>query len=296
VGRRDGNAAGVQSVIEAIRVDEPLFVLGGGDYAYARGDSRYHETGAAVDAWFQQMEPLIARVPFQAQYGNHEVSLGEKFRDWAPHFAHPPGFEHARSHSFDVGDVHVAGLFAPEGKPGAEQIAWLEADLGAARARGARWVVVYQHQPLFASGRSHPADPAIARLLGPIFERHGVDLHLSGHDQSYERTVPIAGLSEGPEVRSDSLETYTAGDGVIYAKVSPGGKRSDIGNDFSRFRAEQPAFVAVRDNTGHHYALVDVHAAGELAVQVMRVPDDGSPRKCIDSFHIVSPERTGGAR
>jgi 3',5'-cyclic AMP phosphodiesterase CpdA len=292
-GRRDGNASGTLRVIEALLAARPLFVLGGGDYAYARGDGRFREVGEAVDAWFDQMEPLIARIPFLPQYGNHEVSLGERFRDWAPRFAHPEGSEQARSYSFAVADVHFAALFVPEGLPGAEQIAWLEADLAAARARGVRWRVVYQHQPIFASGRSHPSDPRVARLLGPVFERHRVDLHLSGHDQSYERTHPLVGLAEEPLVASRAVDRYAKGKGVIYAKVSPSGKRSDIRNDFSRFHSERPSHVAVRDDTAHHYALVDVQVSGELAVRVFQIGEDAGPPKCIDAFRIVDPTAEG---
>jgi hypothetical protein len=290
-GRSDGNTSGTTRTIEALALDRPLFVLGGGDYAYARGDRRFHEVGDAVDAWFDQMEPLIARVPFLPQYGNHEVSLGEKFRDWAPRFTHPEGFGDARSYSFDVGDAHFAGLFVPEGLPGAQQIAWLEADLAEARASDIRWLIVFQHQPIFASGRSHPAHPRVARLLGPIFERHRVDLHLSGHDQSYERSYPLLGLADEPVVVSVAVDTYTAGQGVIYAKVSPAGKRSDVRDDFSRFRLERQRYIAVRDDTAHHYALVDVHARGELAVRVFQIREDAGPRKCIDAFRIVERGR-----
>ena len=73
---------------------------------------------------------------------------------------------------------------------------------------------------------------------------------------------------------------------MIYAKVSPAGKRSDIRSDFSRFASEQPPYVAARDDTAHHYAVVDVHARGELEVRVFQVRDDAGPRKCIDAFRI----------
>jgi hypothetical protein len=290
-GRPDGRTSGTARVIEALVADRPLFLLGGGDYAHAQGDRRFREVGDAVDAWFDQMQPLIARVPFLPQYGNHEVLLGEKLRDWAPRFTHPDGFGDARSYSIDVGEAHFAALYVPEGLPGVEQIAWLEADLAAARARGLRWLVVFQHQPIIASGRSHPSDPRIARLLGPIFERHRVDLHLSGHDESYERTYPLLGLADEAVVASRAADSYTAGEGVIYAKVSPSGKRAGSRNDFSSFQAERQRCVAVRDDTAHHYALVDVHARGELAVRVFQIREDAGPRKCIDAFRIVERGR-----
>jgi hypothetical protein len=44
---------------------------------------------------------------------------------------------------------------------------------------------------LFAHGVCHPAREEVRETLQPILERCGVDLHLSAHDQSYERTPPL---------------------------------------------------------------------------------------------------------
>jgi hypothetical protein len=290
-GRPGGKTSRTTRVIEALAADRPLFVLGGGDYACSRGDRRFQEVGDAADAWFDQMEPLIARAPFLPQYGKHEVSLGEKFRDWAPRFTHPNGFGDARSYSFDVGDAHFTALFVPEGLPGAEQVAWLEADLADARARDIRWLIVFQHQSIFASGRGHANHPRLAQLIGPIFERHRVDLHLSGGDLSYERSYPLLGLANEQIVASLSADNYAAGQGVIYAKVSPAGRCSDNPDDASRVRRKPPRTIAVYEDAAYHYALVDVHPRGELAMQVFQIRDDAGPPKCIDAFRIVDRGR-----
>jgi hypothetical protein len=290
-GRPGGKTSRTTRVIESLAADRPLFVLGGGDYACARGDRRFHEVGDAVDAWFDQMEPLIARAPFLPQYGKHEVSLGEKFRDWAPRFIHTEGFGNARSYSLDVGDAHFAALFVPEALPGAEQVAWLETDLADARARDIRWLIVFQHQSIFAGGRGHATHPRLAQLIGPIFERHRVDLHLSGGDLSYERSYPLLGLANEPVVASVAADTYTAGQGVIYAKVSPAGRCAENRDDASRLPMERQRTIAVCDDNAHHYALVDVHARGELAMRVFQIRDDAAPPKCIDTFRIVDRGR-----
>jgi SAM-dependent methyltransferase len=287
-GREDGLADGVEQVIRELAAADPLFVLGGGDYAYADRDRRFADVREAVDAWFRQVEPLIARCPFMAQYGNHEVALGERFRDWSLRFAHPAGFGDGRNYSFDVGMAHFTALFVPDAAFDPGQTAWLEADLADARARGVRWLVVYQHEPMVGHGRSHPATPEVRGVLAPIFERHRVDLHLSGHDQNYERTYPLLDAASTPRITSDSQDHYPARTGVIYAKVSPGGKMSDIRGDFSRFTAGPPAFVAARDDTMHHFALVSVIADLELVVDVYGVIGDGSPRRLIDSFRITA--------
>jgi acid phosphatase type 7 len=287
IGRPDGNATGTRQVVEELLADDLLFVLGGGDYAYANRDRRYAEVGDAVDAWFVQMEPVIARRPFMAQFGNHEIFLTERFRDWAPRFAHSEGVDGGKCYSFDVGDVHFTALFAPGPTLSIEHVVWLNADLADARTHGARWLIVYQHEPIYGHGHSHPAQPELRRVLAPLFEKHRVDLHLSGHDQNYERTYPLLGVPAKPTPVSTALDRYEAGRGVVYAKVSPGGKLSEIRNAFSRFTTAQQPFVAVRDDTAHHYAVVSVRRDGELEVTTYSLVGDMTPKTVVDSFRIV---------
>ena len=104
-----------------------------------------------------------------------------------------------------------------------------------------------------------------------------------------------------PGVIGDAIEPFTFVEGSntlktglivpvpnpFPSKVSPSGKRSDNRGDFSRFVAESPPHVAVRDDTAHHYALVEVRARGELVVRVFQVREDAGPRKCIDTFRII---------
>ena len=112
-GRADRTTDAIPQVLEEIAVEPPLFYLGGGDYAYWRGDGRFRSAGEALDRWFDQMAPLWMRAPLMAQYGNHEVELEEGLEEWAARFAHPRGSRDGYSYSFDVGAAHFVGLFAP---------------------------------------------------------------------------------------------------------------------------------------------------------------------------------------
>lgn len=288
IGRLDGNSTGTQQIIEEIVADEPLFILGGGDYAYANRDKRYNDLNDAIDAWFGQMQPAIARFPFMAQYGNHEIFLVERFRDWAPRFAHPEGFDQGKNYSFDVGNAHFTAVYVPGSVLSLDQLLWLDTDLQKARNRGTQWLIVYQHEPIYGHGHSHPAKPEVRRVLAPIFEKHRVDLHLSGHDQNYERTYPLLGVPNNPTPTTTSIDRYEAGKGVIYAKVSPCGKMSEVRNDFSRFTTEQQPFITLRDDTAHHYALVTVRGSRELEVNIYSVFGNGMPKKLLESFCLVA--------
>jgi len=289
-GRRDGLANGVEPVLDAVMAVRPLFVLGGGDYAYADSDARFPVAGAAVDAWVQQVRPLAARCPMVLQFGNHEVSLGERWLDYAELFPGPAPALGGRCGSFDAGAAHFAGVFAPEDGVDVEVVQWLEDDLAAARSRGARWLVVWQHGPLLASGTAHPASPRLRRQLGPTLERHGVDLHLSGHDQCYERTFPLRGLAGSPTVTSTATDRYPAKAGVICAKVSPGGKHSSRGGG-SLLLEPQIEFTACRNDRAHHVAVATVDGQARLEVEVLAVRPGWVPR-VIDRFVIEAARRS----
>jgi hypothetical protein len=235
------------------------------------------------------MAPLFAHAPFMSQYGNHEVELGEDIDEWAARFAHPRGSSDGRCYSFDVGPAHFVGLLAPGRAPDPSHLRWLEADLSSESARAAAWRIVFQHAPVFASGSSHPARPEV-RALMPVFERLGVDLHLSGHDQNYERTHPLRGArAQEPRARTMDCTHYAAGGGVVYAKVSPAGKLSERGLDFSRFAGRAGAEIAARHDRAHHWARLDV-SEQQLGVEVLGLADEGSPLRTVDHFALVQPE------
>ena len=120
----------------------------------------------------------------------------------------------------------------------------------------------------------------------PYFDKYNVDLVISGHDQSYERTYALRHEGETPVVTQPSLDTYTQGNGVVYAKISPSGKQSEISKDFSKFTEEQQSFMACRDDTAHHYAVVTVAATGALEVDVYSLPPHGTQSTRFDRFTI----------
>ena len=284
-GRADGTTRAQPAVLQALAEADAHVVLGGGDYAYADNDARYRDHADAIDRWWDELEPVFARTPFMAQYGNHDVELGERYEDWAPRLAHPAGSPGGRSYSFDLGAAHFVALHAPGRAPGEDDVAWLERDLASEQARAASWRVVYQHAPPFAAGRCHPARPDVTRLTA-LFERLGVDLHLSAHDQSYERTHALRGGIATPPKSSDGrVHRYAAGDGPIYAKISPAGKLSERGLGFSTFAADAPPVVAARDDAHHHWGVLDIDR-DVLRLRVEAISSDGERRPPIEEIAL----------
>ncbi len=298
-GRADGLSDGTTRVVYQVRDAAPHFVLGGGDYAYRSTDPRLRSGQEAVRAWLEEVEPIATGRPLMLQYGNHEVGLGERHRDWAVHFPQLRTLltGRSRSYSFDAGPCHVTAFYAPTEDISPDEVAWLWQDLDAARARGCRWSVVFQHQPLLAHGSSHPADGTVERALARVLQHHRVDLHLSAHDQNYERTHPVTWAGDGeaqvacrPEPGSPAR--YPQGAGVVLAKVSPSGKRSDRGGDFSRLPRELPPVVAVADDAAHHFAVVDVDDA-RLELTTYAISGADAPLERIDHL-VIEGEAVGG--
>ena len=288
-GRPDGLASATERIRNLSLESNVLFLLGGGDYAYGSSDGRFDFPMDAADEWFRQWQPVLSRFPLMAQYGNHESFLRENVRQWLPRFGHPKGFRDGSSYAFDIGCTHFAAMFSPgDGYlPARDQIQWLENDLERANQAGACWRIVFQHDSLFAHGRSHPSDPRLRGLMTPIFERHAVDLVLTAQDQSYERTFPLRHTGDGLSPVGSEKSNYRAGDGVIYAKVSPAGKRSERTHDFSLFEQSQGPEIAIRSDKGHHYGRLSVEGADRLTVDVYELRDGDETPFVLDSFVIA---------
>ena len=85
--------------------------------------------------------------------------------------------------------------FYIHGYSGGEQTRWLEKTLSAASGNSAiDWIIVQMHQDaLSSSSNGNGSDKGIRESWLPLFDRHGVDLVLCGHDHDYERSWPVRG-------------------------------------------------------------------------------------------------------
>ncbi len=180
---------------------DPNVVLQLGDNAYNTGlDSEFQ---AKV---FDIYGSLMRRVPFWSCLGNHETGQSTSYVDTYPYFniytfpkagqcgGVSSGTEHY--YSFDYGNIHVISLdsMTADRSPGGAMATWLTNDLASTTST---WIICIFHHPPYTKG-SHNSDtetPLIqmrANIL-PILEAGGVDLVLSGHSHSYERSYLLDG-------------------------------------------------------------------------------------------------------
>jgi hypothetical protein len=136
--------------------------------------------------FFAVTRELLAQVRYLPAIGNHDLGWGSADPDV---FALPPGPagrpDHAYWYSLDVADIHLVFLDSNAYDVPAQE-KWLDADLGAARAKQARAIVALVHDGPYARG-IHRGNQLARERYVPILARHHVDLLLAGHDHLYQR-------------------------------------------------------------------------------------------------------------
>jgi acid phosphatase type 7 len=201
--------------------EHPALVLHTGDLSQESG------TLEQLDAtYFGAYAQLMSRAPFFPTPGNHDYwtdSGAPYLAVQAPPTTGVPARDAGRYYSFDWGNVHFVSLnsnlleFPADAQ---RMLDWLDLDL---ERQNRFWKVVYFHHPPYPTGH-HIDDPICAAVrdqVVPILERRGVQLVLSGHEHSYQRTAP---LRNGARVDANSGTVYIisgGGGGGLHAISSP---------------------------------------------------------------------------
>lgn len=185
--------SGAASLLE--RLDPDLALLPG-DIVYPSGKDRHYDA-----KYFRPYGRSISRIPFFPALGNHDY--GNTWFKGKGERRYRTGYRrvHRREkfYSFDAGDAHFAVLdtnapfwiaAAARVDKDSEQVRWLDEDLSRSRAP---WKFILMHVPLYSSGK-HGETPELQASLGPLLEKHKVDIVFQGHDHLYERTKPIRGV------------------------------------------------------------------------------------------------------
>lgn len=189
-------------------------------------------------------ERLGLVVPVQVVAGNHEEDTGEdgfidEFTECLPDRMISTG-EYGRQYFFDVGSLARIILISPDltiggthyyyGDGNANQV-WLEQAIDGARAAGIRWVVVGTHKPCISVGEYYCL--MYQDLFDVLIEKR-VDLVISGHDHSYQRSRQIADGAGCPQVVVDTYDPdcvvddgedgeYRQGEGPVFLVAGMGG-------------------------------------------------------------------------
>lgn len=177
-----GEPTATQSAFAAmVNVQEVDLALLLGDIIYPDGRASYYDP-----RYFQVFAPLLRHTPAWAAPGNHDYPALAAYLDaWYLPTNSLTGSE--LFYSFDYGDIHFVSLDTNVSFS-ASVLDWLVADLD---QTSRRWKIVFFHHTVYSCGSAHGSSTYLINLLGPIFEAHGVDLAIYGHDHDYERSFPM---------------------------------------------------------------------------------------------------------
>jgi PKD repeat protein len=262
-GTANSDARAVRDAYNAWSGSDPAnIVLMLGDNAYNDGTDAQYQS-AVFDTY-----PIILRqLPLWSALGNHDGKKADSATQTGPYydiFNLPAAGEIGglasgteAYYSFDYANIHFICLDSYETDRSVDgaMMTWLENDL--AMNTQQPWVVAFWHHPPYSKG-SHDSDLEerlidMREIALPILEDMGVDLVLSGHSHSYERSYLLDGhygssltldadfnvlnpgdgndTGDGAYAKPDEIAAARAG--AVYAVAGSSGKVSDAPLDHS---------------------------------------------------------------
>jgi hypothetical protein len=224
-----------------------------GDNAYSTGtDSEYQ---AAV---FNMYPGMLRTSPLWPTLGNHDGASADSSTQTGPYYnifklptqGEAGGLASGTEayYSFDFGNIHFICLESHETNRAVNgtMMTWLQNDVNSTNKD---WIIAFWHHPPYSKG-SHNSDSETQLIemrqnALPILEQAGVDLVLTGHSHSYERSFLIDGhygssstfassmKKDGGSGREDGTGAYTKPtdgpaphEGAVYAVSGSSGQTS----------------------------------------------------------------------
>lgn len=264
-----------------------------GDNAYANGTDQEYQNNV-----FDVYPAQFKNIPVFPAPGNHDyaqsgyqstASLGTNF-PYFNIFSIPTNSGTEKYYSTNYGNIHFIALdsYGSYNSSSSAMFRWLENDLS---NNNQQWTVVYFHHPPYTKG-SHDSDNEselidIRNNIIPLLESNGVDLVLSGHSHSYERSKFIKGhfgtentfnSSHIIQSGSDSYsKTSRTGNGTIYAVCGVSGKVSSTTSGF-------PHNAMQYSNANNYGSMILDFKGNSLTGQFLT-----STGSILDSFTITKP-------
>lgn len=193
-----------------------------GDNAYSSGTDAEYQSKL-----FNIYPQMLKQSSSWPTIGNHDAGSADSATQTGPYYNNFTMPKNAEAggvasgteayYSFDYGNIHFVVLDSQEtsrSTTGA-MMNWMKSDL---QATNADWIIAYWHHPPYSKG-SHNSDSETAMIemrqnFLPELENHGVDLVLTGHSHSYERSFLLDGHYGGSSTFSSAYQK-DAGNGRL---------------------------------------------------------------------------------
>ena len=214
-----GDTSPAQGLIaKLIQAEKPVFTLHMGDLVYPEGSYAYYQRN-----YFNYYAATMCSVPFFPCPGNHDYDVPNAAPYIAIHSVPIEGVPIAdagRYYSFDWGNVHFVSIDSVLSlnravNSGGPMLRWLDNDLRSTRQF---WRIVYFHYPPWATGNNvNDKESAWARqYMCPLFDKYGVQLVFSGHEHSYQRSVPMRNSVKVAANEGTNYVTSGGGGAILY--------------------------------------------------------------------------------
>src|SRR2546425_3233331 len=192
-----------------------------GDNAYSDGTDS-EDQGAVFDMY----PTMLRKSVLWPTFGNHDSHSADSSSQSGPYydiFTLPKSGEAGgvasgteAYYSFNYANIHFVCLDSSDvdRSPTGAMLTWLKADLA---ANTQQWLIAYWHHPPYSKGVDSDTNSTLAQMrqyANPILESYGVDLVLSGHSHSYERSYLLDG-HYGVSSTLTSAMIVDAGDGRV---------------------------------------------------------------------------------
>ena len=173
-----------------------------GDNAYESGTDEEYQRAIFEGMYEDKLQNTIV----WSCLGNHDGYTADSRSQTGPYydiFSFPTRGESGglasgteAYYSFDYGNIHFIALdsYETDTRVGGAMYNWCEQDI---QNTTQEWIVAFWHHPPYSKG-SHDSDSEgrlvdMRRNFLPMLEQNGIDLVLSGHSHSYERSYFLNG-------------------------------------------------------------------------------------------------------
>jgi hypothetical protein len=241
-----GTTPHTKLILAQIAKHKPQIHLVAGDLCYAYTAGTGLSTGKLNlrqwDHWLRIINPVSNMTPWMTTVGNHEMEPGfgpQGYTGYLARFSTPkngpvacPAAYHYQYGS--VAFVHVdsndVSYEIPHnlGYSHGTQDAWLNSTLESYRsAADVDFIVVVMHHCAYSTATAHGCEGGVREHWARLFDRYNVDLVISGHNHSYERSHPVR--AGQPSQHAPKGATLDSSLGTTYLTVGGGGEGLNSG-------------------------------------------------------------------
>ncbi|ARB78323.1 MULTISPECIES: purple acid phosphatase family protein [Staphylococcus] len=274
-------------------LNQAIQTAGNPNFALHTGD--FVETSEIEDEWadlYNQSRPSFMSLPVAATAGNHdEHAFNEDDPKLLGQFNQHVNVPKANNavnggsyYSFDYNGAHMVVANTNDNKKskdnpdekaiGKQQMAWIKNDIKQARKKGANWIILNLHKPMYSKSYHALSDEDIQKVRNELtkeIDDLDVDLVLQGHDHVLART--------------HSLRHTSTKNSFVNARKEDA--KQILGDDHVEYYDNPKGSVYVLPNTGGTKAYDDIYDRSLKHIKKVRPELKGLTQRQLDHYNSL---------